>query len=75
MKCHACGIGLCKLRTASQLLERGVSSVVIRGVPALVCEHCGEVYFAAEVTRSLLHIAEAAFASGKELTLEQYRAA
>lgn len=50
-------------------------SVVVRAVPALVCEHCGEVFFEAEVTRSLLHIAEAAFASGREITLEHYRAA
>lgn len=73
--CHSCGVGDCEPGTASQLLERDYMSVVVREVPALVCAHCGEAYFEAEVTRSLLHIAEAAFASGREITLERYRAA
>lgn len=48
MKCIECGHNLeNKLKTYVANLDTCV--IIIKNVPSLVCEHCGEVYYADEV--------------------------
>ena len=45
---------------ATVTLERGGAIVVVRGVPARVCDNCGEEYLDGTTTAELLKTAEAA---------------
>ena len=56
-------------------LERDETVIVFRGVPAEVCENCGETYLDEAVTRSLLQAAAEAAGSGVEVDIRQFTAA
>ncbi|HMP15261.1 MAG TPA: YgiT-type zinc finger protein [Saprospiraceae bacterium] len=51
------------------LLESGKSIVIIKDVPAHICESCGEryLYFDADITRKVMQLAEEAVQKGAEL--------
>ena len=57
MKCMVCKHGETRQGHTTVTLERDGGALVIRKVPAEVCENCGEAYVSAEVTRSLLESA------------------
>ncbi len=50
MKCVNCKQGETQPGTTTVTLERGGMSLVIKGVPARVCENCGEEYVDERVT-------------------------
>lgn len=50
-------------------------TLVVRGVPADICNNCGERYFDAEVTQRLLDIAREAAAAGVVVDVRDYVAA
>lgn len=56
-------------------LEREGATVVVKHVPALVCDACGEAYLEAEVTEQLFREADAAIARGAEVEVRRYVAA
>lgn len=60
---------------ATTTFERGGATVVIRNVPAGVCQTCGEAYYSSETTACLIELAEAAQQSGVQLQLRDYAAA
>jgi YgiT-type zinc finger domain-containing protein len=55
-------------------LQRGETTVILKGVPADVCANCGEYYLSDEVTRQVLERAEAAVSSGAEVEILRYAA-
>lgn len=57
------------------LFERDNTTLVIKQVPADVCQICGEGYVDEETTDRLLQIAEAAVKSGVQVDVRQYVAA
>jgi len=56
-------------------LERSETTLVVKGVPADVCQNCGEAYVDEETTRRLLESAEAAVAAGVQVDVREYAAA
>ncbi|MEK7796140.1 MAG: type II toxin-antitoxin system MqsA family antitoxin, partial [Pseudomonadota bacterium] len=44
MKCALCKQGDTKPGTVTVTLQRGETTVILKDVPADVCEHCGEYY-------------------------------
>jgi len=56
-------------------LERSETTLVVKGVPADVCQNCGEAYVDEETTRRLLECAEAAVAAGVQVDVREYAAA
>jgi YgiT-type zinc finger domain-containing protein len=58
MKCVICKHGTTKAGRATITLERGGTTVVIKGVPAEVCANCEEEYVAEETTARLLRMVE-----------------
>ena len=56
-------------------LSREQLILVVKGVPAQVCENCGEEYVDANTTARLLHTAEEAVQSGIQVDVRQYVAA
>ena len=73
MTCVICKSGDTHAGTTTVTLQRGVTTVVIRSVPAAVCENCGEAYLAEEVARELLREANAAGEQG-QLVVRAYAA-
>jgi YgiT-type zinc finger domain-containing protein len=55
-------------------LERGESTIVFKGVPAQVCENCGEQYVDERVTSDLLQQAQAAVGSGVQVEVRSFAA-
>ncbi|MCL5292760.1 MAG: type II toxin-antitoxin system MqsA family antitoxin [Actinobacteria bacterium] len=75
MKCVICREGETKPGKATVTLERDGMTLVVKGVPAEICENCGEEYVDEETTRSLLKMAEDAARSGVQVDVREYRAA
>ena len=74
MKCIKCKQGETRAGETTVTLQRGETTVLVKRVPAEVCENCGEYYLSSEVTESLLTRAEAAVKSGAELEIIRYAA-
>ena len=75
MKCVICKNGETEPGTTTILLERDNATLVIKNVPAEVCQNCGEGYVDEETTEQLLEMAEAAVRSGVQVDVRQYVAA
>jgi YgiT-type zinc finger domain-containing protein len=54
MTCVICRQGETRPGKATVTLERGGATFVIRGVPARVCDNCGEEYLDETTTADLL---------------------
>jgi YgiT-type zinc finger domain-containing protein len=74
MKCVVCRHGETHEGRTTVTLEKDGGALVIRKVPAEVCENCGEAYISAEVTRSLLKSARETLRAGVELDVREYAA-
>ncbi len=75
MKCAICKIGETRPGKATVTLTRDQMTLVIKGVPALVCANCGEEYVAEETASQLLVQAESAAKEGVEVDVREYVAA
>ena len=53
-------------------LERDTTMVVVKNVPAEVCQICGEAYLHAATTEHLLHIVEEAARAGVQVQVRSY---
>ncbi len=72
MKCVICRHGETKQGKAAVTLQRGGLTLVINGVPADVCENCGEEYVDDATAASLLKIAEDQARSGVKVDIREY---
>lgn len=75
MKCVVCKHGNTEPGVTTVTLERGRTTIVLKGVPAEVCDNCGEAYVDADTTNRLLRDAETAAATGVEVEVQRYAAA
>lgn len=75
MKCIICRYGETEPGATTVTLTRGQTTVVFRGVPAQICDNCGEAYVDDEITARLLSIAEEAARSGVHVDVRDYIAA
>ncbi len=53
MICVTCDRGEMREARHPKVVERGGQVAVVRGVPVLVCDACGEVYLEADVAKQL----------------------
>ncbi len=74
MKCVICKKGTTRPGTSTVTLERDKATLVVRLVPARVCENCGEAYMDEKTTRRLLKTAEEAARAGVRVDLRDYAA-
>ena len=72
MKCVVCKLGETRPGFTTVTLEREGAALVVRKVPAQVCDNCGEAYVSAEVTRSLLQSAREALRAGVEVDIREF---
>jgi len=75
MKCTICKHGTTRPGLVSVTLERGKVTVVIKAVPADICDNCGEEYVSEETSRRVMDEAERAARSGAAVEILTYKAA
>lgn len=69
MDCVICKNGKTRRGKATVTLERGGSIIVIKNVPADVCQNCGEYYLDTEMTKEVLKRAEQSVKKGSEVAI------
>lgn len=74
MNCVICKTGHLETGRATVTLQRGDTTVVIKNVPAQVCDNCGEYYLSEEMTEQVLAMAEEATRKGVELEVLRWAA-
>lgn len=75
MTCVICKLGDTAPGTATVTLERGTATLVIKAVPAQVCQNCGEVYVDESIAAGLLSEADRALRAGVQVDVRAYGAA
>jgi len=74
MRCVICKHGETKLGLVTVTLERDECIVVIKKVPAEVCDNCGEYYLSDAITEQVQERAEVAVNNGAEVEIIRYAA-
>ncbi|MFB2836562.1 type II toxin-antitoxin system MqsA family antitoxin [Floridanema evergladense] len=74
IRCLTCKHGQSNPGLVTVTLEREESIVIIKKVPAEVCDNCGEYYLSDEITEQVLQRAEIAIANGTEVEIIRYAA-
>ena len=72
MKCVICSVGETQPGRATVTLTRGPMTLVVKNVPAAICENCGEEYAEEEVTAALLDLVETSSRAGVEVEVREY---
>jgi len=75
MKCVICKRGETRPGRTTVTLERGGTTLVVKNVPAKVCDNCGEAYVDEEITRQLLGTADEALRAGVQVDVREFTAA
>jgi len=74
MRCTICKQGQARPGAATVMLHRGEAAVIIREVPAHICDNCGEYFLSESVTAEVLARAERAAQNGVEVEVLRYAA-
>ena len=75
MRCVICKKGNTRQGKATVTLERDGTTLIVRRVPAEVCENCGEEYVDETAATSLLKTAEEAARAGAHVDIREFAAA
>ncbi len=74
MQCIICKQGKTKSGTTTVTLQRGDSTIIIKDVPAEICENCGEYYLSETITERILKMAEDSIQKGTEIGIIRFAA-
>ena len=74
MNCVVCKHGETRPGQVTVTLQRGDTTVILKQVPAEVCQNCGEYYLSGTVTGQVMSKAEAAVKSGAEVEILRFAA-
>jgi len=74
MNCVICKHGATYFGKATVVLQRGPTSVIIKDVPAEICENCGEYYLDSDIARTVLELAENAVQRRSEVEILRFAA-
>lgn len=74
MRCVLCKHGETQPGLVTVTLDRDESIVIIKRVPAKVCDNCGEYYLSDLITEQVLQRAEMAANNGAEVEIIRYAA-
>ncbi|MFQ5708200.1 MAG: type II toxin-antitoxin system MqsA family antitoxin [bacterium] len=72
MMCVICKQGVTLAGEVTVTLQREDTTVILKKVPADVCDNCGEYYLSEEVTGKLLNQAESAVKNGAEVEILRF---
>jgi len=74
MKCTICKFGETAGGMTTVTLHRGESIIVIKDVPAQICENCGEYYLAEDITEQVMALADGAIQRNAEIEVLRFAA-
>ena len=74
MSCTICKNGTTHYGSVTVTLQRGETTVILKNVPADVCDNCGEYYLSSDVAAKVLEKAETAVKSGAEVEILRFAA-
>lgn len=74
MKCILCKTGETYPGKVTVPLQRGEATILIKGVPAEICNNCGEYYLSEVVTGKVLDLGEQAVKKGVEVEILKFAA-
>ncbi len=74
MNCPICKTGTLKQGKTTVMLARGPTTVLLKEVPAEICDNCGEYYLDQDVSARTLAAASAAARNGAELEVLRFAA-
>jgi YgiT-type zinc finger domain-containing protein len=74
MKCVVCKHGETRPGKTTVTLERGGVTLVVKSVPAQICDNCGEAYVDEEVSRQLIGTADQALQAGVQVDVREFAA-
>jgi YgiT-type zinc finger domain-containing protein len=72
MKCVVCKMGETTLGETTVTLERGKMTLVLKRVPAQICQNCGEAYLDERTTSQILHLADATAQAGVQVDVREF---
>jgi len=72
MKCSICKTGETQPGLTVVTLQRGEHTLVIKDVPAEICENCGEYYLSQRIATQLYKQAEQALKRGAEVEIGRF---
>ena len=67
-----CKHGETRSGKTTMTLQRGSATLVVKGVPAKVCDNCGEAYLDEQVTRGLMKTAKQALNAGVQIDVREF---
>ncbi|GAB4149445.1 MAG: hypothetical protein Tsb0016_20800 [Sphingomonadales bacterium] len=74
MKCAICKTGMTHPGTVTVTLERDGTVIVVKDVPADICDNCGEYYLDETVARRVYQQAQGAAGPDREVEILRYAA-
>ena len=74
MKCTICKHGETRPGKTTVTLERSGTTLVIKGVPARICDNCGEAYVDEQISRPLMATANEALRAGVQVDVREFGA-
>jgi YgiT-type zinc finger domain-containing protein len=74
MNCVICKATGVRAGVTTVTLERGSTIVIIKEVPAEICDSCGEYYLAEDITERVISHAEGAAARNTEVEIIRFAA-
>ncbi len=75
MTCVICRVGRTRPGTTTITLERGGMTLIVKEVPARVCDNCGEAYVDEATTEQMLRAANDAAGAGVQVDVRTFIAA
>jgi len=72
MRCVVCKLGETLPGKTTVTLDRGQMTLVFKGVPAEICQNCGEAYVSGELGSQLLATAEQASSLGVQVDVREF---
>ncbi len=72
MKCVICKQGETHSGVTTVTLQRDDRTLVIKGVPAEICENCGEYYLSDEIAKRVYQQAEESLDHGAEVEIGRF---
>jgi len=74
MICVICKTGTYREDYTTVVLTKDESAVILKGVPAQVCDQCGEYILSAHIMRKVLAMADEAWLKGAEVEIRRFAA-
>lgn len=75
MNCWKCHHGVYKAQKVNVKLERNGSIVIVKNVPAKVCDECGDTTYSSKTVERMHKLANNALQNGFEISVVQMKAA